>query len=65
MVVVVVTIIEVGVVTVAVGFFCYICYLNKFDRTWELYLSHDVASGSDILSPCNKIDKPQVDYRIK
>ena len=58
--VVVVTIIVVGVVIVAVGFFCYICYLNKFDRTWELYLLHEVASGSDI-SPCNKIDKPQVD----
>ena len=27
------------------------------------YLSHDVASGSDI-TPCNKIDKPLVVYRF-
>ena len=26
-------------------------------------LSHDVASGSDIM-PCNEIDKPQVVYRF-
>ena len=27
------------------------------------YLSYDVASGSEI-TPCNKIDKPLVDYRF-
>ena len=28
-----------------------------------IYLSHGVASGSDI-TPCNKIDKPLVVYRL-
>ena len=35
--------------------------------TWcifqKIYLSHDVASGSDI-TPCNKIHKPLVVYRF-
>ena len=30
----------------------------------KTYLSYDVASGSDSIRPCNKIDKPLVDYRF-
>ena len=32
-------------------------------RMIEHYLSHDIASGSDI-TPCNKINKPLVVYRF-
>ena len=35
-----------------------ICYVKKNNN-----LSHDVMSGSEI-TPCNKIDKPQVVYRF-
>ena len=30
---------------------------------FKIFLSHDVASGSEI-TPCNKIDKPPVVYRF-
>ena len=32
------------------------------DGIFKFHLSHDVASGSDIMT-CNKIDKPLVVYR--
>ena len=39
-----------------------IYYKKKDNRQYE-YLSHDVASGSEI-TPCNKICKPLVVYRF-
>ena len=37
--------------------------LNLFFNTAYIYLSYEVASGSEI-TPCNKIDKPLVVYRF-
>ena len=37
----------------------FVGYFNFYSMYIYLYLSHDVASGSDI-TPCNKIDKPLV-----
>ena len=39
-----------------------ICFLT-LHKVPELHLSYDVASGSEI-TPCNKIDKPLVIYRL-
>ena len=38
-------------------------YLSSYVSLGGYYLSHDVASGSDI-TPCNQIDKPLVVYRF-
>ena len=37
--------------------------INDHNDAMILYLSYDVASGSEI-TPCNKIDKPLVVYRF-
>ena len=38
-----------------------ISFLQSLQK--DIHLSHDLASGSDIM-PCNKIDKPLVVYRF-
>ena len=37
--------------------------VEKIEYLFYLFLSYDVASGSEI-KPCNKIDKPLVVYRF-
>ena len=37
--------------------------VSSWSILFEIYLSHDFASASDI-TPCNKIDKPLVVYRF-
>ena len=41
-------------------------YGNWFNLCTIFYfvLSHEVASESEIIMPCNKINKPQVVYRL-
>ena len=36
---------------------------DEMPHSVQIILSHDAASGSDIM-PCNKIDKPLVVYRF-
>ena len=39
------------------------CCLFSSENKMQFYLSYDVASGSEI-TPCNKIHKPLVVYRL-